>query len=411
MTYQALAKYEREYFDEVFDGEDRIDVLEDDHLAFITAKNGRRFIITGSNFVAYAENKSLAHIESSIRSQSALSKILAEVGLINADRARRIVARNTSYLMRLEFGDADRNGKRPEKTEEGNFYRSKRLHLPNGLCSGGHVPAGLKCLQRLLPVQYRSLIFLRTGLGRLQFNLLLNSHGGKVGPTDHTPIETDCKCRGVPGIGKFKADPCPHGEEAGSFCMMKAEEGPKHPLFGHIVCDKCHGLANNRLASLVEDATALGVDKNRLLKLQPRISATLTHFANAKKSSPPTDDELTGAMQEVGRLSGKDVKDENLCKLMMKWVQNILPRKVNESTGRTLCNREGCTNRAVQGGVCQRHGAKVKKCSYEGCSNQSYKGGVCWRHAAKKPNCSHDGCKNQARKGGVCGRHGAKDKT
>ena len=36
-----------------------------------------------------------------------------------------------------------------------------------------------------------------------------------------------------------------------------------------------------------------------------------------------------------------------------------------------------------KGGVCIRHGAKVKTCSTEGCTNQVVKGGVCVRHGAK----------------------------
>jgi hypothetical protein len=36
------------------------------------------------------------------------------------------------------------------------------------------------------------------------------------------------------------------------------------------------------------------------------------------------------------------------------------------------------------GGVCQRHGAKVKRCSSEGCTNHAQKGGImCVRHGAR----------------------------
>ena len=31
-----------------------------------------------------------------------------------------------------------------------------------------------------------------------------------------------------------------------------------------------------------------------------------------------------------------------------------------------------------------RHGAKVKLCSSEGCTNQAVRGGVCFRHGAKR---------------------------
>ena len=50
------------------------------------------------------------------------------------------------------------------------------------------------------------------------------------------------------------------------------------------------------------------------------------------------------------------------------------------------CSADGCTNRAIngKGGVCMRHGAKVKvkRCSVEGCTNQSKRAGVCQRHSA-----------------------------
>jgi len=72
-----------------------------------------------------------------------------------------------------------------------------------------------------------------------------------------------------------------------------------------------------------------------------------------------------------------------------------------------LCSIEGCTNQAIKGGVCKRHGAKAKRCNIEGCTNHAIKGGVCIRHGAKLKRCSSEGCTNQAVKGGVCRRHGA----
>lgn len=44
------------------------------------------------------------------------------------------------------------------------------------------------------------------------------------------------------------------------------------------------------------------------------------------------------------------------------------------------CTQEGCPNQAYSGGVCRRHGAKVKLCSFGGCSSQAKKGGVCVKH-------------------------------
>ena len=69
-----------------------------------------------------------------------------------------------------------------------------------------------------------------------------------------------------------------------------------------------------------------------------------------------------------------------------------------------------CTIVAKNGGVCVKHGAKVKRCSEEGCPNQAVKEGICKRHGAKVRLCNKEGCKNQAQKGGVCIRHGAKVK-
>jgi hypothetical protein len=74
------------------------------------------------------------------------------------------------------------------------------------------------------------------------------------------------------------------------------------------------------------------------------------------------------------------------------------------------CSADGCTNRVRKGGVCIRHGAKVKRCSIEGCNNHAKIGGVCDKHGAKRKTCSSEACTNQAQIGGVCIRHGAKVK-
>ena len=72
-----------------------------------------------------------------------------------------------------------------------------------------------------------------------------------------------------------------------------------------------------------------------------------------------------------------------------------------------LCSSEGCTNVALKGGVCMRHGAKLKLCSSEGCTNVALKWGVCIRHGAKVKLCSIQGCINRRVRNGVCRRHGA----
>jgi len=62
----------------------------------------------------------------------------------------------------------------------------------------------------------------------------------------------------------------------------------------------------------------------------------------------------------------------------------------------------------VNGGVCIKHGAKVKRCSVEDCDNKALKGGVCLKHGAKIKRCSVEDCNNFVQRGGVCKRHGAK---
>ena len=45
-----------------------------------------------------------------------------------------------------------------------------------------------------------------------------------------------------------------------------------------------------------------------------------------------------------------------------------------------------------------RHGAKNPTCSHEGCTNYAIRGGVCTRHGAKvsRETCNHKGCTNIA---------------
>ena len=89
---------------------------------------------------------------------------------------------------------------------------------------------------------------------------------------------------------------------------------------------------------------------------------------------------------------------------------NRLEKRVAKKKYRYECSADGCKNIAQKGGVCIRHGAKIKRCSSKGCTNQAQKGGVCIRHGAKVKRCSSEGCTNYPYKGGVCKRHGAKVK-
>ena len=67
-------------------------------------------------------------------------------------------------------------------------------------------------------------------------------------------------------------------------------------------------------------------------------------------------------------------------------------KKVDRRKYKKICSADGCTNQVVNGGVCIKHGAKVKRCSKEGCTNYAINGGVCRRHGAKLKRCSKEGC-------------------
>eukprot|EP00984_Skeletonema_dohrnii_P000264 scaffold86_cov98-Skeletonema_dohrnii-CCMP3373.AAC.1 len=132
---------------------------------------------------------------------------------------------------------------------------------------------------------------------------------------------------------------------------------------------------------------------------------TQTKFDRKRKASTDEDEELPTKKADVNKY--KNICSANGCTNVV--VQGGVCVRHGARVKRQLCSREECTNQAVQGGVCVRHGAKGKRkrCSSEGCTNQAIKGGVCMRHGAKVKLCSSEGCTTYARKGGVCMRHGA----
>ena len=117
----------------------------------------------------------------------------------------------------------------------------------------------------------------------------------------------------------------------------------------------------------------------------------------SKRKKPPEGENVVSAVLSISKVVRKRYDNEECKNLAQKGVKK-------------QCSYEGCTNQVVNGGVCKRHGAKVKTCSHEGCTNYSKNGRVCIRHGAKKKHCKHEGCTKHARKGGVCKRHGANGK-
>ena len=75
----------------------------------------------------------------------------------------------------------------------------------------------------------------------------------------------------------------------------------------------------------------------------------------------------------------------------LKQVDDTSNSKVEdgaEKRGRykKYCEAEGCTNQAIQKGLCFRHGAKAhrKVCKSEGCKSYVVRAGVCIKHGARQ---------------------------
>ena len=89
--------------------------------------------------------------------------------------------------------------------------------------------------------------------------------------------------------------------------------------------------------------------------------------------------------------------------------KDLPKKKVVQKKYSYKCSADGCTNQSRKGGVCVRHGAKLKLCSSEACTYLAREGGVCIRHGTKNRKiCCHEGCTKKAQQGGVCMTHGAK---
>ena len=199
--------------------------------------------------------------------------------------------------------------------------------------------------------------------------------------------------------------------------MRRTDRGPNDPLEGQ------KKAAKRRTPS----------QRARVLhRYTPMPTATLIRCATWRGGSTSypssvadaSDDGGIGHHQEAVNCNSKDASIIIIPPRMKKTIHKKKPVVKNSQPGvkksqpgvkasaktrmRKRCSHEGCANRAVKGGVCVTHGAKLKQCSFEGCTNQVIKRGVCVTHGAETKRCSFEGCTNQAKKGGVCWTHGAK---
>jgi len=340
--YKALRNHENAFFCSTFDESECKDVLPDDRLKFIRINDGRRVIVGGTTFVAFSQDTGLPQIESSLQAQNALVKVLAALGSIDAETATKILAKKKSYLAWLHFGrqedDTDHdecdvddeldiasssgdesNDTLDEPSSSGRFYMSRRHHLPSDMCTG-HIPSGLQCLLNIIPVQYRTLIFLCVELEGLRFRLLLKALGGKVPIGPNTPLPIDANgtstCGGILAIGRFASRPCTCKKGGAHIHMFKAQD-PKDPLFGHLVCDRCYSSTHERIKIITAEIEAYGIDINQIIKIQPQILATINTFAT-DGSLVATVEVMKHVMQQNG-LSLSDTNDDNLVNLLIEW--------------------------------------------------------------------------------------------
>ena len=164
-----------------------------------------------------------------------------------------------------------------------------------------------------------------------------------------------------------------------------------------------------------EDDDDLGVlvyRESQLRKAEAAASAKNKETSTASTHHRHRTSTSTTKRSPVNHDGEKSLPHHN-AKILRKGEKILRWRRIDPGKSWLKRNAESsiCMNQVYRGGVCKRHGAKVKLCSSEGCSNQVIKGGVCINHGAKKKLCSSDGCTNQVIQGGVCVRHGANHNT
>jgi hypothetical protein len=162
-----------------------------------------------------------------------------------------------------------------------------------------------------------------------------------------------------------------------------------------------------------EDYGALIYRESQLRKAEAAAAAAAAVAKDVKKKKTSTTTRrratTTSSRAKSAAVTSKNVvtaakeKSRSKKKRALAAVDEELGRKRSQRKRyKYTCSADGCTNHAAKGGVCIKHGAKVKRCSSEGCTNHAKKGGVCIRHGAKFKRCSSEGCVNIAKKGGVC---------
>ena len=120
-------------------------------------------------------------------------------------------------------------------------------------------------------------------------------------------------------------------------------------------------------------------------KIRTKTSAATTHHRASTRKRTPVTSQANNLPRLQRKCASKRKRDSSLDRDLPGRKEVVKKRRKYE------CSASGCTNKAVKGGVCIRHGAKEKRCCQEGCTNKAINGGVCRRHGAKVKRCSSEG--------------------
>eukprot|EP00985_Skeletonema_marinoi_P012128 scaffold5805_cov131-Skeletonema_marinoi.AAC.1 len=115
-------------------------------------------------------------------------------------------------------------------------------------------------------------------------------------------------------------------------------------------------------------------DAMEMSKKERASSDNTTSSQNTSHTADSTSDEESAAVNSNKR--NTETKFDR--KRKASTDEELAAKKAAVNKYNKICSANGCTNVAVQGGVCTRHGAKVtrKFCSREECTNQAKKGGA-----------------------------------
>jgi len=353
-TYEALKRHKRRFYNKFFKGyKSVVEVLEGNRLKFMkhTSKKRHRFVVLGTPFVAYTIPKA-ATLEArgtSLQSQNALLKVLVSLDLADKDEAEKILRRNESFYNFMDW--SSENG----DAGEGTIQLALNLHLPPGMCRG-NIPPGFKCLQRLLPLPYRTILLFRLMMGPLKLKLVLDARGGKFGPACCLPIEVNGhSCKGALAIGRFPATPCACSKGGAQINMFKARDSTS-PLYGYICCNHCLNASNQRLKTITAEVESIELVINRITKRQSQISAIFDIF-NKDSTLQVTNETMKSTMNQIG-FAHDDVEDMEFVKLLCEWAPKSrrghkskstkLARKSTKSTRGTLAAATAASWRSQQ---------------------------------------------------------------